>query len=786
MKLAKQFENKLNSFFLIFVIISVLAIAFFIIDIQMYVTDIAYDSMNYQISSIGDEIELKINSIEDDIVYTITSGIFDKKDDKSIKKFLSKYQNIVKSIFIYDINESIKYNFSNLNNFIKVKFDDDIYSLTNKMKVIEENGIKYIIVPYFDSEGNVTLNYKIEIDIENLIINSVKDFYVNGEYWIWYVNDKKELIPIEYSEENILYNKFSLSESEYIIKDLENGIKGFISNSVIYGSLKKVSSSYYPLYFYGYKYGIGVSVYNVSIIREITIKISLLIFIFIIMIFIIIFYFSILVDKEKEFIMKLNNSEESINKIINYVPFGVVLYDLNEVVKVNDYAKNEVGIVEGIISEKMIEKFSAIEKSDGNAVKVELINGEEISIISRLTTITYETRKVKFLSFIDITIIDEARELAEESNRIKSRFIDTVSHEIRTPMNGIIASIELLETIDIENEEANNYIEIVKSSSENLLSMVNDILEMSKIENGKLAINYSNFNFRDVLNSIYLQFLAMIDNEKINYLIDIDDNLPNIINSDENKIRQILINVIGNAVKFTDKGEILVKVREIKRFNNTVDIEFIIADTGIGIEKNELGKIFNKFYQIEDSNKRSYQGSGLGTTIAKELVVTLGGNINVESPNKILMNKNCGTQMNFKLNVEFIKEINNDIEKYNNINQKESKILLVEDNKINAKITKKVLNNAGFEVEVAVNGQDVIDKYNKSYDLILMDIQMPLKDGFEATKEIRNIDKEIIIIAFTANDEELIRKKILEIGMNGIIVKPFSKNKISEILKYFK
>jgi len=784
LKLTKQFENKLNSFFLLFVIISVLIIAFFIIDIQVYFTDIAYDSMNHQVLNIGEEIELKINSVEDDIVYTITSGAL-SKTDKSIKRFLYKYQDIVKTISIYDTNKSAKYNFSDLNDFTKVEFESNVQSLNKKMEIIEENGIKYIIIPYFDDNSIVLKNYKVEIDIENLIINSMKDFYVNGEYWTWYVDNHKELIPIEYSEEKILNNKFYLSEANHIINDLENGIKGFITNSVIYDGLKKVSSSYYPLYFYNYKYGIGVSIYNVSIIKEITLKISFLVFLFIILTFLIIFYFSILVDKEKKSTMRFTNSEESIDRIINYVPFGVVLYDSNEVVKVNDYAKDEVGIIEGIISEPMIKKFSEIESSNGNAIKVRLKNGKEVSIVGRLTTITYETKKVNFLSFIDITIIDEARELAEESNKIKSRFIDTVSHEIRTPMNGIIASIELLESIDIDNEEAKNYIKIVKSSSENLLSMVNDILEMSKIENGKLTINYSNFNLREVLRSVYLQFFAMVDNNKINYSISIDENLPIIVRSDENKLRQILINIIGNAVKFTATGEILVKVNQIEQVNNIVNIEFIVADTGIGIEEKELGKIFNEFYQIEDSNKRNYQGSGLGTTIAKKLVLSLGGNINVESPNKILDDFNCGSKISFNLYMETVETVNNSNEKEienGEIEKRNLKILLVEDNKINAKITKKILNNAKFEVDVAFDGQDVVEKYNESYDLILMDIQMPIKDGFEATKEIRNLNKEIIIIALTANNKEVIRKKAEEANMNGIIVKPFSKSKISEIL----
>ena len=784
LKLTKQFENKLNSFFLLFVIISVLIIAFFIIDIQVYFTDIAYDSMNHQVLNIGEEIELKINSVEDDIVYTITSGAL-SKTDKSIKRFLYKYQDIVKTISIYDTNKSAKYNFSDLNDFTKVEFESNVQSLNKKMEIIEENGIKYIIIPYFDDNSIVLKNYKVEIDIENLIINSMKDFYVNGEYWTWYVDNHKELIPIEYSEEKILNNKFYLSEANHIINDLENGIKGFITNSVIYDGLKKVSSSYYPLYFYNYKYGIGVSIYNVSIIKEITLKISFLVFLFIILTFLIIFYFSILVDKEKKSTMRFTNSEESIDRIINYVPFGVVLYDSNEVVKVNDYAKDEVGIIEGIISEPMIKKFSEIESSNGNAIKVRLKNGKEVSIVGRLTTITYETKKVNFLSFIDITIIDEARELAEESNKIKSRFIDTVSHEIRTPMNGIIASIELLESIDIDNEEAKNYIKIVKSSSENLLSMVNDILEMSKIENGKLTINYSNFNLREVLRSVYLQFFAMVDNNKINYSISIDENLPIIVRSDENKLRQILINIIGNAVKFTAIGEILVKVNQIEQVNNIVNIEFIVADTGIGIEEKELGKIFNEFYQIEDSNKRNYQGSGLGTTIAKKLVLSLGGNINVESPNKILDDFNCGSKISFNLYMETVETVNNSNEKEienGEIEKRNLKILLVEDNKINAKITKKILNNAKFEVDVAFDGQDVVEKYNESYDLILMDIQMPIKDGFEATKEIRNLNKEIIIIALTANNKEVIRKKAEEANMNGIIVKPFSKSKISEIL----
>lgn len=756
-------------------------------NIQSYFTEMTYDSMNKQVSSVGFEIENRISSIEDEIIFDVLSGMFhgNEKSDLSIKRFLLKYKHIVNNIYIYDREKAEKFNFDESNHLFNIKFKDNNYIMTGEVKIIEESGLKYIIVPFSDANGVLIRNYKIELDIEWIIRDFMKEFYINGEYWTWYINDKSELIPIEYSETNNINDRFTMSKLDFIKKEIQDGYKGFLKNEIMYDNYNSVSTSYYPVFFHEYKYGIGVSVYYISLIKEITIKVSSLIFVFIIMMILIIFYFTILIDNEKKIAANLNESERSINKIINYVPFGIVLYDSNIVVRSNDYAKNELGIIEGKTSNIIVNKFLELNNEDGNEgiVKFKTKNGKEKSVFANLTTIVYEKKEVNFLSFVDITIVNEAKELAEESNRIKSRFVATVSHEIRTPMNGIIASVELLESIDIDNEEARNYIKIVKSSSENLLSMVNDILEMSKIENGRQVIKNTWFNLFDLINSIFLQFVSLIDEEKINYHILIDDELPKNVRSDENKIRQILINIIGNAIKFTHDGEIFISVKQKNRVNDMIEVEFVIADTGIGIKEDKLEKIFLKFYQIEDTNKRSYQGSGLGTTIAKELVELLGGKIKAFSPNRILKENNIGFEIIIDLNMEFKDTIIIENAEKINIHSKKYKILLAEDNVINAKITKKILNNAGYDVTVVSNGQEVIDIFDSSYDIILMDIQMPIKDGFEATKEIRNIDKNVFIVALTANDYGEINKKVKEVGMDQIVVKPFSKEKIYHIMK---
>lgn len=786
--LFKYLKVKFDHFFLLIIIIFVLLITFFIINIQSYFIDLTYDSMNRQVSNFGLEIEKKINDIEESMIFDVSTGIlnkYDEKNDRNLKRFLVKYSSVVQNIEVYGKNKVFKLEYKSNGYFNESFFKDENYILYDEIKFMKSDSSKYIIIPYINNLGDLVYNFKIKLDFDRIIKDEMEEFHINGKYWIWFISDDNIIRPIEYSESESFTNRFNISNQNLIKSQIQNGYKGFIKNKISYDSIGDVATSYYPIIFHDMTYGIGVSVYSMSIIKDITIKIGMLVFLFILFMLIIIFYFNILISNEKKIVKDLNESEESINKIIKYVPFGIILYDDGKIIKANSYAIKELELEDDCIESEIVNKLvdSKVE-NEGSVIKVKDKEGLEKSLLINLTFIKFKKKEVKFLSFIDVTIINEAKELAEESSRIKSRFVATVSHEIRTPMNGIIAAIDLLENMDFDNEEANNYIKIAKNSSKNLLSMINDILKVSTIEGGRLKLNNVCFNLREVLNSIFEQFIPLVDKKSIKYHMDIDEKLPKNLNGDENKLRQIIINLIGNSIKFTHNGEIYVKVEQKRREDKKITMGIRILDTGIGIPDDKLDDIFLKFVQVQDSNTRGYQGNGLGTTITKELVGLLDGNIKAISPNNEIESENRGAIFDVEIKMDVCGELVDEIE-YTSIGNKEVKILLAEDNKVNAKVTKKILSNFGFDIDVAYNGQEAVDMFDKTYDLILMDIQMPVKDGFKATEEIREKDKDIEIIALTANDDQDIIKKVEDLKMNGLIVKPFSRKKINQIIKKF-
>ena len=378
--------------------------------------------------------------------------------------------------------------------------------------------------------------------------------------------------------------------------------------------------------------------------------------------------------------------------------------------------------------------------------------------------------------------IIKAKLEADDARKSQEQFLANMSHEIRTPMNGIIGMVQLVggTQLTIEQKE---YIDTIKESAANLLVIINDILDFTKIVAGKVLLEKVDYVFKDIVNNCIKINRFKAEEKGILLISEIDKNIHPVLIGDPVRLNQILINLIGNAVKFTEKGEVKVSVKLLEENDTDVTLEFAIQDTGIGIAEDKLASVFESFTQESSSTTRKYGGSGLGLTITKQLIELQGGSIKVSSQPGV------GSTFSFYLT---LKKGNANIVAAKNITDyKEShaftdiQILLVEDNLINQKVASYTLTKQGANVEIANHGKEAIVMLEKKkYDVILMDIQMPEMDGFETTRYIRNSIQESIsttpIIAMTASALVSERAKCLASGMNDYISKPFQAKELYE------
>jgi PAS domain S-box-containing protein len=509
--------------------------------------------------------------------------------------------------------------------------------------------------------------------------------------------------------------------------------------------------------------------------------------------------------------LELIKSENRLRSVLNSLPDLIFIYD-NEGTFVDYYVqdetmllyppsfsmgKNLIDVIPEPLNKVMMEAFSKVVKT-GKMQRIEfdlmlkigkrifearIFKLDENRVISMARDISSQKLLEKGLQ--------EAVKASEESNKAKSEFLANMSHEIRTPMNGLLGIIGLLENTELD-EIQNEYLNLIKNSGESLLNIIRDILDYSKIEAGEMSVNPIAFNFKNEIQKTLGIFSGLIKEKNLQFSYQYTSEVPEFVELDKDKLMQVLINIIGNAIKFTpDGGEISLLISSEKIVEKSIILYFEVKDTGIGIPKDHLGNLSKPFVQVDSSTTKSHQGTGLGLAISQRLIELMGGELTFESELGVGSTFSftvIGKIWNMEDNIPNKEFDIDDMEFFNWKNMAQNyplRILIAEDNTTNLRFMGMLMEQLGYDFAIAKNGIEAV-KHTKGneIDLIFMDIQMPLMNGLDATSKIRKeVGNKIKIVGLSANAFQEDIEKAKNAGMDGYLTKPIKIKDIAFIIK---
>jgi len=893
----------------------------------------------------GWEIEQSGYEFENEINYIVFSSelahFFKDKEntDLKIKKlelFYFKYQKLIKNIKLIDDKKNVFSLFKDKTNH----FINDYYISQKQTELKHREGIiknndgtyTYLLPVFYDNK--TVLNILIKVDIDHYINSVFENYHMEKTLWQGLIDLRGNIISNNLSRDTV-----TIHQIDHVTNQLKNGFSGTIRQNITANNqTEEYLTTYYPIRILGNDLGIIFSL-ETKIIIDSVIKNSVIVSFstFFVLILIIIFFIVFIRRKNLEQ-NKIQQSEKAMKNMLESLPIGIMTLNQERIVKsVNNTAMKIFGLQSAseLIGEKLTDQFLVsrnFQDSESFTYNENLNqyvyyddNDNEVIIYKKEIPFTIDGEEISLEAFIDITPIEIARKREVAANKAKSEFLAKMSHEIRTPLNGIIGMANTLENLDL-NKKQSEAVNIILKSADLLLSIINDILDFSKIEAGKMAIEETPFKIREEIGAIVSLFKPKAEEKNIELISAIKADVPNQVIGDPFRLKQVISNLIGNAIKFTYEGKIILSAQLDKRHNGYFTLLFSIEDTGIGIPKEKLKDIFASFSQADGSTTRKFGGTGLGITISKQLVELMGGEISVESPSSISYDPQYrGSKFSFTIQVysneklkkeidfssiqnykdihvliinnkpneeknlarlfenfgttnEIITPDKNPIEKiekgitgtekkyhlilikdnadfngiyfarelheknitnkvivgiissndqpgnyvkckmngvdyyliqpyeasevfeilqdnFTSLNfeakelpelnklKKDIKILLAEDNIINQRVAQTIFKNLGYEITIAKNGKECVEKVKEEpFDIVFMDIMMPEKDGLEATADIRSLGTNIPIIAMTANAREEDKTQAFNSGMNDYLAKPVRIEEIKKVL----
>ncbi len=932
------------------IVITLAVNIYYYFDIYDQQIDFQKDFLLKQTQICGYEIEQTEQEFQSDANKILFSNnlvrIFDNKElqTKTISQFeifYSKYEQLVNQIQIYDNRKNVFSIVKDKNN----QFIHDSYQSHNqrelqpwkRMETVDNNTLYYL--PVF-KDNRVVGNIEVSINYINYINWVFEKSHLGSTQWQWLIELGEEARILS---NNLTKDELNVTHLYKITDDLFEGFQGTIKHAIILdGEEQEIISAFYPTTILGMEFGIVFSLKTDFIAKAVAKNAIIIVIVTLLFISLIILILLFFIFKNRNEQQILKESELVLKQILESLPIGVLVVDKDKKIQKANKTALEMLSLEGekeLVGKDISDRF-LIGKNllhlnkfgfpfDANQFITYEKNGDEIVIYKREIPIVLQGEEVLLEAFIDVTPLEKARKQEALANEAKSDFLAKMSHEIRTPLNGIIGMADAFSQHK-PNKEQQEFISIIRKSADLLLSIINDILDFSKIEAGKMMLEEIPFRLGHEISFALQLFTAKAEDKGLELTMDIEPDVPDNIIGDPFRLRQVLSNLLDNAIKFSKEGKVNLRATRVEEYCGNITLQFDIEDTGIGIPKEHLGTMFDSFTQADGSTTRKYGGTGLGIAISKQLVNLMGGKIWAESPSRISANPEFpGSRFSFTIEVfsneKIRKEIGVDeITKYHQIktliinekthkedilletlqnfgistyvtnyqdrtinviksnatNKSESykmiiindnatfdgfqvaqtlhqnkltneflliilssndkkgnfarskklgvdyyliqpfqsseifdiiqdnfihikieeeeipslvaireglQILVAEDNLINQKVAKSIFKNLGFEISIAVNGNDVVEKVKKQpFNIIFMDIMMPEKDGFDATKSVREMGYDMPIVAVTADTNIESREKVIKAGMDDYIPKPIRVDEIKRVLiKWF-
>jgi signal transduction histidine kinase/CheY-like chemotaxis protein len=654
---------KKRIFYLLLVAATIVGINVYF-NISIYKDKFGYqrDNMFRNAEKAASDIENEIASFRNAVNSVLFSRIIDNLDLKSedrtqeelkmLEILFNRYKGLVKNISIYDLAGNVLNLSSGKTDILLI----DPYT-TQKPQSLDGTesfspSDQYYVytLPVFKN-NELYANIVFELSLKDYFKDALAGQINDETFRHWIVSSAGEMCysrPMAELVEAGGSRDYTYTGMENIIKYIEDDASGFLKHEVIYDSAcLKVLSAVFPMDIFSEKFGMVYSVQNAAINASAAFKTIASALLSLLLIAISGFYLFKKFITYEELIDEFKSKVSGYGLIFDALPIGIMALDGNNTPKlINQTAKNILMISpdEGISGKSLEGRFMLSRDYYNNSLSstaydseqyvVYRNQGEEVSVYKKEIPIVFNNEELNLSAFIDISHIEKSRKYEAAANTAKSEFLARMSHEIRTPMNGIIGMTEAM-TKEKLTPPQKEFINIIKKSADLLLSLIDDILDFSKIEAGKMQIEEIPFKLREEVKISIELFRPVIENKNLKLRLQINPDVPDNIISDPYRLRQVLSNLISNSVKFTHEGEIEVGVELVEMYDKNLTLRFYVKDTGVGIPVNKIDKIFNAFTQAEDSTSRKYGGSGLGTTISKQLVTLMNGEIWVESPSGI-------------------------------------------------------------------------------------------------------------------------------------------------------